>query len=137
MGAGMEVVVGRHAGQSQGVGSMSGDTGAFPECKVYTLITHHAGAQLWVGSSRNWSVFLEWPYHGTSRKGSGSLSMQPFGCTPCCSSEALRRSSIVHHGDDRFVIKKRDILSMLFVAVMSNAHEFHAGRMFSEWPSTC
>ena len=38
---------------------------------------HHTGALLWVGSSRNWSVFLERPYHGMPRKGSGSLSMQP------------------------------------------------------------
>ena len=39
MGAGMEVVVGRHAGQIQGVGRMSGDAGSFPECEVNTLIT--------------------------------------------------------------------------------------------------
>ena len=38
MGAGMEVVVGRHAGQSQGVDLMSGDAGALPVCEVNTLI---------------------------------------------------------------------------------------------------
>ena len=27
----------------------------------YTRLHHHPGAQLWVGSSRNWSVFLERP----------------------------------------------------------------------------
>ena len=32
MGAGMELVLGKHAGQSQVVGRMSGDAGAFPEC---------------------------------------------------------------------------------------------------------
>ena len=32
MGTGMELVLGRHAGQSQVVGCMSGDTGAFQEC---------------------------------------------------------------------------------------------------------
>ena len=32
MGAGMELVFGKHAGQSQVVGCMSGDAGAFPEC---------------------------------------------------------------------------------------------------------
>ena len=32
MGAGMELVLGWHAGQSQVVGRMSGDAGAFPEC---------------------------------------------------------------------------------------------------------
>ena len=32
MGAGMELVLGRHAGQRQVVGRMSGDAGAFPEC---------------------------------------------------------------------------------------------------------
>ena len=39
MGAGMELVLGRHAGQSQMVGRMSGDAGAFPECVWNTLIT--------------------------------------------------------------------------------------------------
>ena len=32
MGVGMELVLGKHAGQSQVVGRMSGDAGAFPEC---------------------------------------------------------------------------------------------------------
>ena len=39
MGAGMELVLGKHAGQSQVVGRMSGDAGAFPECVGHTLIT--------------------------------------------------------------------------------------------------
>ena len=39
IGAGMELVLGRHAGQSQVVGRMSGDAGAFPECVGNTLIT--------------------------------------------------------------------------------------------------
>ena len=34
VGAGMEVVDGMHAGQSHGICHMSGDAGAFPECKV-------------------------------------------------------------------------------------------------------
>ena len=52
MGAGMELVLGKHAGQSQVVGRMSGDAGAFPECGEYTDYTpsyHHPGAQFWVG----------------------------------------------------------------------------------------
>ena len=32
MGAGMELVLGKHGGQIQVVGRMSGDVGAFPEC---------------------------------------------------------------------------------------------------------
>ena len=32
--AGMELVDGMHAGQSQGVGRMLGDDGASPECEV-------------------------------------------------------------------------------------------------------
>ena len=39
MGAGMELVLGRHAGHSHVVGRMSGDAGAFPECVGNTLIT--------------------------------------------------------------------------------------------------
>ena len=38
MGAGIELVLGKHAGQSQVVGRMLGDTGAFPECVGNTLI---------------------------------------------------------------------------------------------------
>ena len=38
-GAGMEFVLGRHAGQSQVVGRMSGSVGAFSECVGNTLIT--------------------------------------------------------------------------------------------------
>ena len=41
MGAGMELVFGKHAGQSQVVGRMSGDAGAFQECVGNTLITPH------------------------------------------------------------------------------------------------
>ena len=39
MGAGMELVLGKHAGQRQVVGRMSGDAGAFLECVGNTLIT--------------------------------------------------------------------------------------------------
>ena len=39
MGAGMELMFGTHAGQSQVVGRMSEDAGAFPECVGNTLIT--------------------------------------------------------------------------------------------------
>ena len=38
-GAGMELVLGKHAGQSQVVGRMSEDAGAFPECVGNTLTT--------------------------------------------------------------------------------------------------
>ena len=38
MRAGMELVLGRHAEQSQVVGRMSGDAGAFTECVGNTLI---------------------------------------------------------------------------------------------------
>ena len=39
MVAGMELVLCMHAGQSQVVGRMSGDAGAFPKCVGNTLIT--------------------------------------------------------------------------------------------------
>ena len=39
MGAGMELVLGKHAGQSQVVCRMSGGAVAFPECVGNTLIT--------------------------------------------------------------------------------------------------
>ena len=47
MGAGMEVVVVKHAGQSHEFLRMSQDAGALPECKVNTLITpDHTTIQL-------------------------------------------------------------------------------------------
>ena len=47
MGAGMELVLGKHAGQSQVVGRMSADAGAFPEFLGNTLMTpNHTAIQL-------------------------------------------------------------------------------------------
>ena len=46
--------------KAKGVGRMSGDAGALFECVVYTDDTRshsRPDAQLWVGSSRKWSVF--------------------------------------------------------------------------------
>ena len=34
----------------------------------YTRSYHHPGAQFWVGSSRNWPVFLERPNTGRHEK---------------------------------------------------------------------
>ena len=47
------------------------------------------GAQLWVGRSRNWLVFLEWPLLGPPRDRSCALSMQPVDGTQCCSTDAV------------------------------------------------
>ena len=47
------------------------------------------GAQIWVGSNRNLSAFMGWPYHGTPHERSTSLSMQPVGSTPCCSMDVV------------------------------------------------
>ena len=52
VGAGMEVVDGMHAGQSQGVSRMLEDAGAPPEFEVRTLITSpsRCAALVWVES---------------------------------------------------------------------------------------
>ena len=47
----------------------------------YTPSHHHPGAQFWVGSSRNLSVFLERPYTGRHEKA-------PVSCS-CCRLAAL------------------------------------------------
>ena len=47
----------------------------------YTRSYHHPGAQFWVGSSQNWSVFLEWPNTGRHEKA-------PVRC-PCSRLAAL------------------------------------------------
>ena len=52
----------------------------------YTRSHHHPGAQFWVGSSRNWSVFRERPNTGRHEKA-------PVRC-PCNRLAAL-------HGDPR------------------------------------
>ena len=47
VGAGMEVVDGKHARQNQRVGRMSGDAGALTDCEVNTLmIPDHTDFQL-------------------------------------------------------------------------------------------
>ena len=51
-------------------------------------------AQLWVESSRNCSVFLDRPKQGTPREGTGSLSIQPAGYTPWCSTDAVVFASV-------------------------------------------
>ena len=50
---------------------------------------HHSGELICVGLRLNWSVFLERPYNRTPRESAGSLSIQPIGCTPWCSTVAL------------------------------------------------
>ena len=92
VGTGMEVVDGMHSWQSQGGWSHVGRCRS--TCRVRgedtddTRSHRRPGAQLWVGLSRNWSFFLERPYHGTPQEGSDSLSMQPVGCTPwCCKTQ--------------------------------------------------
>ena len=76
MGVGMEVVIGKHAGQShveiyRSISRVLGDTLMTPPSRC--------AAMVWVEP-----VFLESPYHGTPREGSGLLSMQPAVCTPWC-----------------------------------------------------
>ena len=47
MGTRVEMMFGKHAGQRQWVGRMSGDAGAFPEYEVKTLITpDHTNVQV-------------------------------------------------------------------------------------------
>ena len=75
-------------GQSQVVGRMSGDAGAFQECVGNTRSYHHPGAQFWVGSSRNWSVFLERPNTGRHEKA-------PARC-PCSRLVALHGAPRTH-----------------------------------------
>ena len=68
MGAGMELVLVKHAGQSQVVGRMPEHFQSVLEYTDYTRSYHHPGAQYWVGSSRNWSVFLKRPNTGCHKK---------------------------------------------------------------------
>ena len=56
--------------------------------------------QLGVGSSRNRSVFLGMPQHGTPREGSGSLSMHPVGHTSWCATDECVVHSIDRSSDN-------------------------------------
>ena len=60
-GAGMEVLDGIHAGQSQGGLSHVERCRSTFRVQGDTRSHRLAGAQLWVGSSRNWSVFFGRP----------------------------------------------------------------------------
>ena len=55
------------------------------EYSDYTRSYHHPGVQFWVGSSRNWSVFLERPNTGRHDKA-------PVRC-PCSRLAALHGAS--------------------------------------------
>ena len=71
---------------------MSGDAGAFPECVGNTLITPDRPPSRCAVLGRVEPELVGLPgkaKHGTPREGSGSLSMQPVGCTPWCSTDAL------------------------------------------------
>ena len=85
-GRGVEVVCGMHAGHGQDwlvtclaiaehIPSMQGSA-------MYTRSHRLPGTQLLVGS-----VFRERSQHGTPQNGSGSLSRQPVGYTPWCSTD--------------------------------------------------
>ena len=78
MGAWMEVVVGKFAGQR--VGRMSGDAGAFPKCEVNTLIIPDC-TNIQVRSSGWGRAKIGW----YSRKGlnTGRHEKAPVRC-PCC-----------------------------------------------------
>ena len=63
-GAGMEVVDGMHVGQNQGLSTCQEIRKHLPNARFCTGDTRshcRPDAQLWVGLSRNWSVFLERP----------------------------------------------------------------------------
>ena len=64
VGSGMEVVDGMHASLSWWVGLILGDTRALPDAgdTLMTPPSHRLpGAQLLVGSNRNWLVFFGMP----------------------------------------------------------------------------
>ena len=97
--AGVVVVDGKHSVKSQESFVACREMPKhFPSARSYTDDTSShrlPGAQLWVVSSCNWSVFLGRPYHGTPREGSSSLSNQPVGYTQWCSMDALSKQLLV------------------------------------------
>ena len=89
----MEVVVGRHTGQSQGVDRMSGDAGALSECGVKTLMTPDHTAFLISNSGQGRTGFGRSSVEGLN---TGRHYRAPVrcpccivGCTPRCSTDAL------------------------------------------------
>ena len=87
----MEVVVGMHAGQNTG-GCMSGDAEAVLVCEVKTLVTPDQTA-VQVSSSGYGRAGIGWSSMEGLNMGrhekTGSLSMQPVGCTPWSSTDDL------------------------------------------------
>ena len=99
MGTGMEVVVDRHAGQRQEGWSHVGrcrstfrvrgeDT---VDIRSHRLIVAH----VCVGSRGNLSVFHGRPSHGMLREVSGSISMQPVGCTQRSYTDATNDGTLL------------------------------------------
>ena len=86
-GAGIEVVlVGKLAGQRQGVCRMLGDAEAFPECEVHTLITPDRTI-IQVRSSGSGRIGIGWfSWKGLS---TGRQTKPPVSC-PCSWLAALR-----------------------------------------------
>ena len=72
-----------HVGRCRSISRVrSEDTNDIPSHRL-------PGAQLWIGSSQNCLVFRGRPLHGTPREVSGSMSMQPVGYTPWCTTDAV------------------------------------------------
>ena len=61
----------------------------------------------------NWSVFLGWTYYGTSREGSGLLSMQPFGSNKWCSTDAPNDVRTIGRQSCHFFARNETMLAVL------------------------
>ena len=78
----------------------------------YTRSYHHPGAQFWVGSSRNWSVFLERPNTGRHEKAPvrcpfsrlAALHGAPRTLTMCISMQSITAITICNSMDSTTVI---------------------------------
>ena len=83
-----EVVVVKYVEQRK-EWSQSGDAGALPECEMKKLMTPLSMCAALGGVELELFVFLRRHLHWMLQEGHDSLSIQPVGCTPSCSTDAI------------------------------------------------
>ena len=136
----MEFVFGKHAGQSQVVGRMSGDAGAFPECVGNTLITPDRttiqvriswqgrvgiGRSSWKGLTRDATRRLRFVVHAAGWLHSMVLhgrirSRRRIHMLSICASTAIDA-----HSNDTMAFY--DSLSSIVDAILTRDHVFLCG----------
>ena len=77
-----------------GVGHMSRDAGAPPECEVETQTASTSSCAALCRVEQKWAGLPGRALAWAPQEGSGSLSMKPVGCTPLCFSDTSDAAAV-------------------------------------------